>query len=119
MEKELLLSKKDLEIEHLKFAPQRNTPHEKQVQELNDKLQAMQSERNQLLTKVAELEKKVNEKKVESHESFALAQVKSQLIQMQEAYEEMQKANTDQPLPNQNRVFTMLMQALAKARKLL
>ena len=66
-----------------------------------------------------DLEKKVNEKKVESHESFALAQVKSQLIQMQEAYEEMQKANTDQPLPNQNRVFTMLMQALAKARKLL
>jgi len=35
----------------------------------------MQSERNQLLTKVAELEKKVNEKKVESHESFALAHI--------------------------------------------
>ena len=31
MEKELLLSKKDLEIEHLKFAPQRNILHEKQV----------------------------------------------------------------------------------------
>jgi len=29
MEKELLLSKKDLEIEHLKFAPQRNILHEK------------------------------------------------------------------------------------------
>ena len=31
-------------------------------------MKAMQSERNQLLEKVAELEKKANEKKVESHE---------------------------------------------------
>jgi hypothetical protein len=29
MEKELLLSKKELEIEHLKFAPQKNIAHEK------------------------------------------------------------------------------------------
>ena len=52
MEKELLLSKKDLEITHLKFAPQKNIAHEKQVQEMNDQIQSVQIERNQLLEKV-------------------------------------------------------------------
>lgn len=65
----------------------------------------MQTERNQLLEKIAEMEKKANEKKVESIESFALAQVKAQLIQMQEAFEEVKKANTETPVPNHNKMF--------------
>ena len=47
------MSKKELEIEHLKFAPQKNILHEKQIQEINDKLFAMQNERNALLEKVS------------------------------------------------------------------
>jgi hypothetical protein len=45
--------------------------------------------------------------------------VKAQLVQVQEALDDVRKANTDMPVPNNNRVFTMLMQCLAKARKLL
>lgn len=39
---------------------------------------------------------------------------------MQAAFEEVKQSNSsEQPMPNANRVFTMLMQCLAKARKIL
>jgi hypothetical protein len=47
---------------------------------MNDQIHTSQIERNQLLEKVQEMEKKVMEKPVESLASFALAQTKAELI---------------------------------------
>ena len=38
---------------------------------------------------------------------------------MQEAFEEVKKANTEMPAPNGNKLFTLLMQSLSRARKLM